>query len=193
MADSRDAASQLPLEPVPEDGRVASLGALLFTAAEPIPLGVLAGQLGCSQSVVREALTEVDAHLHRLGLMVQWCDAERIQLATAPALAPLVQRFLGLERTVRLSQAALETLAIVAYRQPVTRPEVEAIRGVDSTAVVQNLVARGFIEAVGRAASVGNPVQYATTPEFLRFFGLRGFHELPPPPDGLRPNGSSSR
>ncbi|HET9016676.1 MAG TPA: SMC-Scp complex subunit ScpB [Thermomicrobiaceae bacterium] len=180
---------QLPMHPVTADERVAALGAMLFVATEPVPLGSLAGQLGCTSRELEDALGAVERHLGHLGLLLQRCDQERVQLATAPALAPVIQRFLGLERTVRLSQAALETLAIVAYRQPVTRPDIEAIRGVDSTAVLQNLVARGLVEPVGRASSVGSPVQYATTPEFLRAFGLKGFHDLPPPPAGLCPDG----
>jgi segregation and condensation protein B len=85
-----------------------------------------------------------------------------------------------LEREVRLSGAALETLALIAYRQPVTRAEIESLRGVDSSGVLATLHARGLIEIAGRLPSVGNPLQYATSIEFLRQFGLQSLAELPP-------------
>jgi segregation and condensation protein B len=85
-----------------------------------------------------------------------------------------------LERQTRLSTAALETLAIVAYRQPVTKAEIEAVRGVDSTGVLATLHQRSLIEPTGRLQTVGHPIQYGTTDEFLRHFGLRSLAELPP-------------
>jgi segregation and condensation protein B len=85
-----------------------------------------------------------------------------------------------MERTVKLSSAALETLALVAYRQPVTRSEIEAVRGVDSSGVLATLVARELVEARGRRSTPGNPVEYGTTPGFLQFFGLTSLDELPP-------------
>jgi segregation and condensation protein B len=84
-----------------------------------------------------------------------------------------------MERTVKLSSAALETLALVAYRQPVTRSEIEAIRGVDSSGVLATLVARELVEPLGRRSTPGNPVEYGTTPAFLQFFGLTSLDELP--------------
>jgi segregation and condensation protein B len=85
-----------------------------------------------------------------------------------------------LEREARLSSAALEVLAVIAYRQPVTRAEVEAVRGVDCAGVLATLHGRELIEAVGRLETVGHPIQYGTTPSFLRHFGLRSLAELPP-------------
>jgi segregation and condensation protein B len=85
-----------------------------------------------------------------------------------------------LEREARLSTAALETLAIVAYQQPVTRAEIEGVRGVDCAGVLTTLLSRGLIEAVGRLSAPGNPFQYGTTPDFLLHFGLRSLAELPP-------------
>jgi segregation and condensation protein B len=85
-----------------------------------------------------------------------------------------------MERSAKLSNAALETLALVAYRQPITRVEIESIRGVDSTGVVSTLIARELIEPRGRRATPGNPVEYGTTPQFLQFFGLASLADLPP-------------
>ena len=105
---------------------------------------------------------------------------EHVQLTTAPRFADYVRRFLGIERQSRLSSAALESLAIVAYRQPVTRSEIESVRGVDCTGVLATLMQRNLVEAVGRQDSPGNPILYGTTPEFLMHFGLGSLDELPP-------------
>jgi segregation and condensation protein B len=102
-----------------------------------------------------------------------------VQLTTAPEAAPHVERFLGLQARVHLSQAALETVAIVAYRQPITRPEIEAIRGVGSDSVLRTLLKAGLIDRVGRADDVGRPFLYGTTPEFLQHFGLQSLDDLP--------------
>lgn len=178
---------QISLEQVPPVDRAAALGALLLVASEAVSLGTLAHQLGCGAREVRTALRTLAERLGGVGMVLQWCDDDRVQIASDPRFASLVQRFLGLERTVRLSQAALETLAIVAYRQPVTRADVDAVRGVDSTGVLQTLIARNLIEPVGRLATPGTPIQYGTTPEFLRFFGLSSLHDLPTAPESLAP------
>jgi segregation and condensation protein B len=91
-----------------------------------------------------------------------------------------VRRFLGLDREARLSGASLETLAIVAYQQPVTKAEIEAVRGVDCSGVLHTLLQRGLVEQVGRLTAPGNPIQYGTTPDFLLHFGLRSLADLPP-------------
>ena len=95
-----------------------------------------------------------------------------VQLVTAPEMAPDLERFFGYQATQRLSPAALETLAIIAYRQPVTRPQIEAIRGVDCSGVLNTMLARGLVAEVGRLETAGHPILYGTTPAFLRHFGL---------------------
>ncbi|MDI3341976.1 MAG: SMC-Scp complex subunit ScpB [Sphaerobacter sp.] len=176
---------QMPLEQVAPEERAATLGALLFVASEPVPVTVLAQHLGCTPAEARAALQALAARLDAVGLLLQWCGEDQVQVVSHPRHARPVQRFLGLERTVRLSQAALETLAIIAYRQPITRGELDLIRGVDSSGVLQTLLARGLIEPVGRLAAPGTPIQYGTTPEFLRFFGLTSLADLPPLPAEL--------
>jgi segregation and condensation protein B len=94
-------------------------------------------------------------------------------------MGELIENFLGVEVTTTLSQAALEALAIVAYRQPITRPEIEEVRGVNSDGVVRNLLSKGLIEEVGRREGVGRPVLYATTADFLSYFGLSSLDDLP--------------
>ncbi|HEU4793381.1 MAG TPA: SMC-Scp complex subunit ScpB [Nitrolancea sp.] len=178
--ESNASQEQLPLDHIPDTDRPAAICALLFVSSGPVPLDAIARHLGCRPTEAASALEALEEQLDRLGLALQRCDEHQVQIITAPRLAPVVQRFLGLERTVRLSQAALETLAIVAYRQPVTRAELDAVRGVDSSGVLQTLIARGLVEPVGRLATVGNPIQYGTTPEFLRFFGLTSLNDLPP-------------
>jgi segregation and condensation protein B len=101
-------------------------------------------------------------------------------LTTAPAAAGGVERFLGLAALTPLSRAALEALAIVAYQQPVTRPQIEAIRGVNSDSVIKNLLGKGLIEESGRTEGPGRPVLYSTTSEFMQHFGLAALSDLPP-------------
>jgi segregation and condensation protein B len=101
-------------------------------------------------------------------------------LSTAPRWAEHVRHYLRIERESRLSGAAMETLTLIAYRQPVTRAEIDALRGVDSSGVLATLHARGLVEIAGRLPTVGNPIQYATTLAFLQQFGLASLDDLPP-------------
>jgi segregation and condensation protein B len=105
--------------------------------------------------------------------------AGQVQLTSAPETTDLIERFLGLEATAHLGRAALETLAIIAYRQPITRPQVDAIRGVNSDTMLRSLQHKGLITEAGRAEGPGRPILYSTTPEFLQHFGLNSFAELP--------------
>ncbi len=162
-----------------------AVGAMLFVASEPVSLTALARHVGCTATESRSLLDRAANMLHELGLALQWVDKDHVQLGTSPDLATLIRQFLGQERTFRLSQAALETVALVAYRQPVTRADIESVRGVDSSGVLQTLLARGLIEPVGRLPTVGTPNLYATTPEFLRLFGLSSLTEMPTLPDEL--------
>ncbi len=159
----------------------AALEALLFVAGQAVEVGDLARALDLDAAVVRRHLAELEAALLGRGLRLQR-HGERVQLVTAPEAGPLVERFLGGGGEARLSQAALETLAIIAYKQPVTRAQVEAIRGVDCGRVLAVLRARELIEEVGRADGPGRPALYGTTLRFLEHFGLRHPGELPPLP-----------
>ncbi len=160
----------------PED-LPALLEALLLVAPEPAEPRELAAAAGVPVSAVEEALAKMQADSSRGLVIVR--HRGTAHLASAPRFAAHVRRFLHLEREGRLSGAALETVALIAYRQPVTRAEIEALRGVDSSGVLATLHARGLIEVVGRLQTVGNPNQYATTVEFLRQFGLSSLAELP--------------
>ncbi|MFN8511696.1 MAG: SMC-Scp complex subunit ScpB [Chloroflexia bacterium] len=155
--------------------------ALLFVAATPTAAADLAKAIGVEVEAVVDALDHLDATLRESGSGLRVLrHGDRYALTSAPAAARTVARFLGLNRTERLSAAALETLAIIAYRGPATRGEVEAIRGVDSSGVVQTLLARELVEAVGRRNTVGAPIEYTVTATFLRHFGLASLNELPP-------------
>jgi segregation and condensation protein B len=155
------------------------LEALLFVAAEPVTTAQLAAALDVSPSVIERGLNELDAALTTRGLRLQR-NAGRFQLTTAPQLAELIERFLGLESTTHLSRAALETLAIIAYQQPVTRPQIDSIRGVNSDSMMKSLLHKGLILESGRADGPGRPILYSTTPEFLQHFGLNSILEMPP-------------
>lgn len=152
---------------------------LLFVADEPVSVGQLAGALDSSPEQVEEALGELEAALQGRGIRLQRMG-DRLQLATAPEAAPYVERFLGLGERRRLSQAALETLAIIAYRGPISRPEIEAIRGVNCDSVLRTLLTSGLIEEAGRAPAPGRPILYAPTFAFLQHFGLQRPEDLPP-------------
>ena len=155
------------------------LEALLFVAAEPVAPAQLATALDVSPSVIERGLNELGASLATRGLRLQR-HAGRVQLTTAPQLAELIERFLGLEATTHLSRAALETLAIIAYQQPVTRPQIDSIRGVNSDSMMKSLLNKGLILESGRTDGPGRPILYSTTPEFLQHFGLNSILEMPP-------------
>ena len=154
------------------------LEAMLFVAAEPVATTQLATALDVAPSVIERGLNELDESLSSRGLRLQR-HAGRVQLTTAPQLAELIERFLGLEATTHLSRAALETLAIIAYQQPVTRPQIDAIRGVNSDSMMKSLLHKGLIFETGRADGPGRPILYSTTPEFLQHFGLNSILEMP--------------
>jgi segregation and condensation protein B len=156
----------------------ASLEALLFVAAEPVAPAQLAAALDLTVSSVEKGLEELGEILSTRGLRLQR-HAGRVQLTTAPEMADTVERFLGLEATTRLSRAALETLAIIAYQQPVTRPAVDSVRGVNSDGVIKSLLSKGLLQEVGRSEGPGRPILFGTTPEFLQHFGLNSLTELP--------------
>jgi segregation and condensation protein B len=168
--EGRNAESEFPLS--------VKLEALLFVAAEPVTTAQLSTVLDVAPSVIERGLNELDASLSSRGLRLQR-HAGRVQLTTAPQLAELVERFLGLESTTHLSRAALETLAIIAYQQPVTRPHIDSIRGVNSDSMLKSLLNKGLILESGRADGPGRPILYSTTPEFLQHFGLNSILEMP--------------
>ncbi|GAB4503289.1 MAG: SMC-Scp complex subunit ScpB [Anaerolineales bacterium] len=168
-----DSQNQVELPPA------AQVEALLFVATEPVTIGQLATALGASPAEVDSALQDLDASLHTRGLRLQRFNG-RLQLTTAPQAAEAIERFLGLEATSHLSRAALETLAIIAYQQPVTRPQVDAVRGVNSDGVMKSLLSKGLIQESGRAEGPGRPILYSTTTAFLQYFGLSSLTELPP-------------
>ncbi len=157
----------------------AIIEALLFISTSPISISQLSKALEESEKSIQIALEELQQYYNESrSLMLQWHN-HRVQLTTAPYMGELIENFLGVEVTTTLSQAALEALAIVAYRQPITRPEIEEVRGVNSDGVVRNLLSKGLIEEVGRREGVGRPVLYATTADFLSYFGLSSLEELP--------------
>jgi len=157
----------------------ARVESLLFVADGPVSTQRLAEALDMPVGQVEQALDDLEAVYVGRGLRIQRVGS-RVQLITAPEASSYIERFLGLEARTRLSQAALETLAIIAYRQPITRPEIEAIRGVNSDSVLRTLLSVGVIEETGRAMTVGRPILYGTTFEFLQHFGLTSLDGLPP-------------
>ena len=163
----------------------ALLESLLFVSAQPAALSKLAQTLEIDEADVEAALDELAANYdaNRRGLRVQR-KRDRVQLITAPEAAPYVERYLGLDLSSKLSTAALEALAVVAYRQPVTRTEIEAVRGVNCDGVLRTLMARELVEPVGRLEQAGRPYLYGTTFQFLQYFGLESLDALPPLPEG---------
>jgi segregation and condensation protein B len=156
----------------------ALLEALLLVSPEPAELRDLAEAAYVSVTAVEEALATLNDDPSRGWVVIQHRGTAHI--SSAPRFAPYVRRFLRLDREARLSSAALETLALIAYRQPVTRAEIESLRGVDCSGVLATLYGRELIEVAGKLPTVGNPHQYVTSLEFLKQFGLRSLADLPP-------------
>jgi segregation and condensation protein B len=169
-----------PIERPPDGQLVPVLEAVLFVADTPVEVAALARTAGAPRGDVEAALGELAEACRGRGVRLQR-NGELVQLVSAPETAPYVERFLGLEH-LPLTNASLETLAIIAYRQPITRQVIESVRGVDSDYSIRVLMARGLIEDIGRAPVIGRPVLFGTTVKFLEHFGLEKPDDLPPLP-----------
>lgn len=155
--------------------------ALLFVSDEPLPLSALAHAAGVSEGAVRKAIGLLSRDYEARGLRVME-DGQRYQLVTAPDYAPYIDQLLGSGPGQKLSRAALEVLTIVAYKQPCSRAEIEAVRGVNSDRLVTQLEARGLVEAVSVSDAPGRARLFRTTMKFLEHFGLESPQDLPPLP-----------
>jgi segregation and condensation protein B len=161
------------------DDLTAALEALLFVASGPVAASQLAEVLGKSSAEVNESLKLLGGKLDaNRGLSLQW-HKNKVQLTSSPQYGNVIEEFLGLEASSKLSRAALETLSIIAYKQPATRPQLDSIRGVNSDGVIKSLLSKGLIEEVGRAEGPGRPIMYGTTPDFLQHFGINALEDLP--------------
>lgn len=156
----------------------AMLEALLFVAERPLSRREIAALAGVDRDTVDARLGDLEVSLRTRGLRLLM-TGDRVELATSPDAGAFIARYLGID-AVRLSPATLETLAIVAYRQPVTKSAVERIRGVDSDYTIRGLLHRRLVVELGRADAPGRPILYGTAFEFLERFGLTSLDDLPP-------------
>ena len=181
------------MDALPDCNPLAILEALLFVSEAPMPLEQIEEVLeGHSKAEVARLLADLQERCRREDRGVFLMEvAGGYRLVTKPELAPWVQRLRG-SKPARLSKAALETLAIIAYKQPITKPEVEAIRGVMIDGVLKTLVERDLIRVLGRKPEVGRPMLYGTSRAFLEYFGFKDLSELPTLKEieALVPNGA---
>jgi len=170
---------QAPIDGGPPTGlSEAQLEALLFVAERPLSRREIATLAGVDRGTVDGRLGDLEVSLGNRGIRLL-LSGDRVELATAPEAGALIARYVGAD-AVRLSPASLETLAIVAYRQPVTKAAVERIRGVDSDYTIRSLLHRRLVVELGRSEGPGRPFLYGTAFEFLERFGMTSLEELPP-------------
>ena len=189
VADGPDLAEEL----VDDLGLSVVIEALLFVADRPLTVDEIAEITGAPAADVSDSMSRLqDVYADRGIMLLQHADGYR--LVSSPRAATFCRRLLGLETRTRLSRAALETLGIIAYRQPVTRSEIENIRGVDADSALATLLARGLVEEVGRLDTPGRPVQFGTSDLFLAYFGISSLSALPELdlPDPAHGNAASS-
>lgn len=176
--DALETAAVAPEDRPPLELTEIALEGLLFVAERPLTRREIAALAGVDRETVDARLGDLEVSLGERGIRLI-VDGDRIELATAPEAGALVARYVGAD-AIRLSPASLETLAIVAYRQPVTRGAIERIRGVDSDYTVRSLLHRRLIVELGRSETPGRPFLYGTSFEFLERFGLTSLEEMPP-------------
>jgi segregation and condensation protein B len=164
--------------PPPGELTEAQLEALLFVAEKPLSRREIAALAGVERSIVDARLGDLEVSLAKRGIRLL-LSGDRVELATAAEAGGLIARFVGAD-AVRLSPASLETLAIVAYRQPVAKSAIERIRGVDSDYTIRTLLHRRLVVELGRSDAPGRPFLFGTAFEFLERFGLTSLDELPP-------------
>src|SRR5579885_1321678 len=158
----------------------AAIESVLFVSGRPLERAELRKLLNIDDSELAGGLQILTESLESQGRGVRLQRlGEQVQLVTAPENARYVAALLGLPMTARLTPAALETLAVIAYRQPVTRSQIEATRGVNSDRALASLIQHGLVAEIGRAQTIGRPALFATTTEFLQQFGLTSLEQLP--------------
>ena len=185
-------ASGLPEEREDIQEMASAAESLMFASPEPLTLGDLRRILAVRPATLERVLDYLGRTLSegKRGIRLQR-HQDWARLVTAPENALYIDKMRGQQAGQRLSEAALETLALIAYRQPVTRPQIEAIRGVDCSGVVNTLLSRGLVAEVGRLETVGHPILYGTTLDFLQHFGLERPDQLPPI-DDIKERGAGS-
>lgn len=173
--------------PLPDRQLGAAIESLLFVSGRPLARAELRKLLEVDEVRLTRAIQALAYDLagQKRGIRLQLL-AEQVQLVTAPENARYIAALLGLPLTAKLTSAALETLAVIAYRQPITRSQLEAVRGVNSDRALASLLQHGLVAEVGRAQTVGRPALFATTSDFLQQFGLTRLEELP----GIEPVGT---
>lgn len=157
-----------------------AIESVLFVSGRPLERTELRKLLDIDEERLMQGLhiLEHDLESHGRGIRLQRLGTQ-VQLVTAPEHARFIAALLGLPMTAKLTTAAMETLSVIAYRQPVTRAQIETIRGVNSDRALASLIQHGLVIEVGRAQTVGRPTLFATTPEFLQQFGLTSLDQLP--------------
>lgn len=158
---------------------VSGIESILFISGVPVQINHLADTFNVTIKDIESNLDILEQDLLQgRGIRLQRFSG-RVQLTSSPEFSELVEKYLGIETTSRLSRAALETLSIIAYKNPITRPGIDNIRGVNSDGVVKSLLSKGLIEEMGRTDGPGRPILYGITEEFLQYFGLGSINELP--------------
>ena len=167
----------------------AAIESVLFVSGRPLERAELRKLLDIDDTSLTLGLQTLqhDLEHHRRGIRLQRLG-EQVQLVTAPEMARYVAALLGLPMTAKLTTAAMETLAVISYRQPVTRAQIEAVRGVNSDRALVSLIQHGLVAEIGRAQTIGRPTLFATTPEFLQQFGLTRLDQLPHVENSLSPS-----
>lgn len=154
--------------------------ALLFVSSEPLLFHNVKRIIDISEDEFRKIMSELmTEYNNREGGILITEVAKGYQMVTNPKHASLIRMFLGVQASNKLSMAALETLAIIAYKQPITKAEIERVRGVNSDGVLKTLLDKRLIKVIGKKEAPGRPLFYGTTQEFLQYFGLRDLTELP--------------
>jgi len=158
----------------------AAIESLLFVSGRPLEYAELRKLLDIDEDSLTDGLQTLAHHLESQvrGIRLQRLG-EQVQLVTAPENSHYIAVLLGLPMTAKLTTAAMETLAVVSYRQPITRAQIEAVRGVNSDRALASLIQHGLVAEIGRAQTIGRPALFATTPEFLQQFGLTSLEQLP--------------
>jgi segregation and condensation protein B len=173
MTDKNILDGQIPLKGI--------LEALLFVADEPLSLNRLSEITGETKQAIKDSLEQLRSEYVKKNRGFQLREiAGGYRLYTHPAYAPYIEKLVLSSDFRRLTQASLETLAIIAYKQPLTRQEIGEIRGVNAEAVISSLLEKGLIEEAGKKDAPGQPILYRTSRAFLEAFGMKGLDDLPP-------------